>query len=136
MVLQLLLNGSNMFLKIKKYRFILLGIFSMLTSCASEKSEMLTFASQDKNLIVYVSGEKPNLVDPWNVNITLDVFGKKVTKGIEYYSRNLDRSTVLCDWNDQGSCVLTFMQQDNTKRVFLIEGTEDMYSFRDISDAE
>ena len=108
----------------------------MLTSCASEKSEMLTFASQDKNLIVYVSGEKPNLVDPWNVNITLDVFGKKVTKGIEYYSRNLDRSTVLCDWNDQGSCVLTFMQQDNTKRVFLIEGTEDMYSFRDISDAE
>lgn len=125
-----------MFLKIKKYRFILLGIFSMLTSCASEKSEMLTFASQDKNLIVYVSGEKPNLVDPWNVNITLDVFGKKVTKGIEYYSRKLDRSTVLCDWNDQGSCVLTFMQQDNTKRVFLIEGTEDMYSFRDISDAE
>ena len=119
-------------------KFILYGVISILTlgSCASEKSEVLTFTSQDKNLIVYVSGQKPNLVDPWNVNITLDIFGKKVTKGIEYYSRKLDSSTVLCEWNDQGSCVLTFMQQDDTKRVFLIEGTEDMYSFRDISDAE
>jgi hypothetical protein len=124
--------------KNKVREFILWGITSMFlfVSCASEKSEVLIFTSQDKNLIVYVSGEKPNIVDPWNVNITLDIFGKKITKGIECYSRKLDNSTVLCDWNDQGSCVLTFVQQDDTKRVFLIEGNEDMYSFRDISDAE
>lgn len=124
--------------KNKVREFILLGLVSMFmfASCASEKSEVLIFPSQDKNLIVYVSGEKPNIVDPWDVNITLDVFGKKITKGIEYYSRKLDSSTVFCDWNDQGSCVLTFIQQDDTKRVFLIEGNEEMYSFRDISDAE
>lgn len=105
-----------------------------LACCDSRKSEILHFKSPDNNLSISVSGEKPNVVDPWNVNIELKVPSKKVTKGIEYYSGTLDYSTVKCVWKDNSSCTLTFDQQDDTQRMFFIEGHEDGYIFRDIGD--
>lgn len=121
--------------KNKILKFCTLSFLGMaLACCDSRKSEILHFKSPDNNLSISVSGEKPNVVDPWNVNIELKVPSKKVTKGIEYYSGTLDYSTVKCVWKDNSSCTLTFDQQDDTQRMFFIEGHEDGYIFRDIGD--
>ncbi|HTF80515.1 MAG TPA: hypothetical protein VL947_02280 [Cytophagales bacterium] len=87
-------------------------------------------------MVIRVSGTKPNALDPWNTNIELEIYGRKSAKGIEYYSRKLDYTTVQCSWEDAHSCVLTFEQQDDTKRLFFIEGSESGYTFKDISDVQ
>lgn len=127
----------NLLHKNNRLKFwILLMVGLVLSSCETKKSEILNFKSPDQALSISVSGEKPNVVDPWNVNIELRIPNRKVTKGIEYYSGTLDYSTVKCVWKDNSSCTLTFDQQDNTQRMFFIQGNEEGYTFKDIGNVE
>ena len=81
---------------------------------------------------VLVAGEKPSPVDPFKVNITVESNGLKESIGTEIYAGKLDSTNVHFDWKEPGVCVITFTEQDDTRRKIMAVATEKRIGLREI----
>lgn len=124
-------------MKIVSIQFCILSVlFLVLSSCSERKSQQISFFSVTNEIKLHIRGEKPNSLDPWKVNISIDCFGKKDSLGLEIFASDLNKNTVHCTWTGKDECLLKFDQQDNTSRSFMIKSNEGLCSFRELENGE
>ncbi len=111
----------------------LVVLTGFLFSCGSTKTEQLNSESPDKSNVIKVSGTRSIGLDPFQASIIIKGFEQSDTLVTEIYARDLTKENVTFNWADNTSCVLTFIQQDDSKRVLDIRFSEDGNSLREIS---
>lgn len=100
----------------KKITFILsLAIIALLSSCKSEESEPITSQSQDGEMIITVQGKRSTSLDPFHVEVIVDIHDKKIESFIEVYADEITKENVHFNWSDNRHCVVSFDQRDNTQ---------------------
>jgi predicted metalloprotease len=103
-----------------------------LSSCGENTTKELVSGSPDKINLVKVSGKRVMSVDPFQTSIIINGFDQSDTLMTEIYARNLTAENVLFDWKETNQCILTFIQQDDTKRTMVITYSTEGNSLREV----
>lgn len=93
-------------------------LFIILAGCISKK-EKLSDSSPGGETVITVKGKKVTPFDPWKVTLRVqayDRFDKKLT--FEFYNSDLDENTVHFSWEGESTCLIEFMQQDESQKNF------------------
>jgi hypothetical protein len=96
----------------------------LLFSCAMKKTAELSSASPDGNSTITISGTK-NFGDPWQAAIKINAFKQDRQVSTEIYADDLNEKNIKFNWTDNNHCIITINQQDDTKRTFVVEASED-----------
>ncbi|MCS6822872.1 MAG: hypothetical protein NZ529_01155 [Cytophagaceae bacterium] len=105
----------------KIYNFILYTLATLiLFSCGSTKVDDIVSESPDKKGKIKISASRSNSLDPFDVTINLSGYGQDRSITMQIFASNLSPENVLFDWKNNTDCVVTFIQQDDTKRVLYI----------------
>lgn len=94
--------------------FLIVAI--LLVSCAS-KEKKLELKSPNEDIVLSFYALKPNMFEPFNVTMQIEGFGKSKSLTFDMYNSDFNTETVLADWKDENSFVLTFKQSDGDNRV-------------------
>ncbi|MFN6946624.1 MAG: hypothetical protein ACK4ND_16875 [Cytophagaceae bacterium] len=98
-----------------KYNYILICLLLSFFSCSEKRAEIIE-SSPESNVQVLIKGVKPNLIDPFHVEITIQGYGSSETISTDIHSKDLNASNVVFNWLSENECFFTFHQQDNTIR--------------------
>ncbi|HXA02876.1 MAG TPA: hypothetical protein VNW99_12855 [Cytophagaceae bacterium] len=90
----------------------------------------LSSGSSDGNCTITISGTK-NFGDPWQTTITINAFKQKQQVVTEIYADGLTDKNIKFNWIDNNHCIITISQQDDTKRTFVVEATEQKIILRE-----
>lgn len=100
-------------------KFILLVISVMLlSSCNEEKKDAVVSQSPNGEIKISISGKRDASVSPWVTDIKAEGKGLKGNISFEFYGSDLSPETISFVWEGNDKCTLTFLQKDDTKRVF------------------
>ena len=88
----------------------------LLASC-SAKQEELVIKSPKGNIEFSFKANKPSSLDPWNVNMTISGYEKKRSLTMDMYNSDFNSETVVVDWKDENSCIVTLIQSDGDNRI-------------------
>lgn len=100
----------------KKVSLLLsLIIIGFLSSCNSEVSETITSQSQDGEMLITVKGQRSSSLDPFRVDVIVDIHNKKIESFIEVYADAITKDDVHFNWSDNRHCVVSFDQRDDTQ---------------------
>lgn len=116
--------------KITMYLSLLLAA-GILFSCGSTKTEEIVSESSDKVSRIKVSAKRTMSVDPFQTSIVIEGFNQSDTIMTEIYARDLNNENVKFAWADNGSCTLTIIQQDDSKRTLDVQFSEEGNSLRE-----
>jgi hypothetical protein len=108
----------------------ILLLMSALLSCDSKNTAVVNSQSPDANSKIMVSGTK-NFGDPWQTTIKISGYKQEHQVVTEIYASDLNDKNVLFNWSDNNHCRITFQQQDDTKRIFAVEVTEEKISLKE-----
>lgn len=95
---------------------VVLVLVACVMSCESKQSEVLLKSPEGK-VTFKLKGNKPSSLDPWDVEITLSGYGKEKTLTMDMYNSDFNDKTVLVNWKDENTSVLTLKQSDGADRV-------------------
>lgn len=97
---------------------ITLGMIMLviLASCSSQTKD-LVLTSPEKNITITFKATQPTSLDPWDVKMDISGYGKERSITFDMYNSTFDTETVMVDWKDENSCVLTCKQSDGDNRV-------------------
>ena len=100
----------------KKFSLILsLVIISLLSSCKSEVTETITSQSQDGEMVITVQGKRSTSLDPFHVDVVVEIHDKKIESFIEVYADEITKENVHFNWSDNRHCVVSIDQRDDTQ---------------------
>ena len=88
----------------------------LLFSCSAQQKE-LVLKSPEGNMEFSFKANKPSSLDPWNVNMTISGYEKEKSLTLDMYNSDFNSETVVVDWKDENSCVVTLIQSDGDNRV-------------------
>jgi hypothetical protein len=91
---------------------------TLFMACGSKKATLESVDTKTATHI-HILAERESSLDPFQVNIQVEGNGLKESIGTEIFAGQLDSTNVHFDWREPGVCLITFMQQDNTKRKIL-----------------
>ena len=98
-----------------KIGFALLMV-ALLASC-SAKQEELVLKSPEGKMQFSFKANKPTSFDPWAVNMTISGYEEERTLTLDMYNSDFNAETVVAEWKDENSCVLTLKQSDGDNRI-------------------
>lgn len=96
-----------------------------LSSCGGAKTAKLEKKSPNGQVTVTINATTVGMLEPWRV--TMETQGYSQAKGqvaFEVYAKELDDATVSFDWQSDDDALITFAQQDGTKRIFQLQASE------------
>lgn len=109
-----------------------LSLSGILFSCGSTKTQELVSESADKSSQIKISGNRGTSFDPFQASIIINGFGQSDTLMTEIYATDLNNETVKFDWKDNTTCLLTFIQQDDSKRSMTVTFSEEGNELREL----
>jgi hypothetical protein len=116
--------------KISSYFLSILAAFILL-SCGVTKTQELVSESSDKSNQVKLSGKRETSFDPFQTTVIINGFGQTDTLITEIFAKDLKKETVSFLWADNNSCTITFIQQDDSKRVMELFFSKDGNSLKE-----
>ena len=116
--------------KISSYFLSILAAFILL-SCGVTKTQELVSESSDKSNQVKLSGKRETSFDPFQTTVIINGFGQTDTLITEIFAKDLKKETVSFVWVDNNSCTITFIQQDDSKRVMEVFFNKDGNSLKE-----
>ncbi|MBL0310779.1 MAG: hypothetical protein IPP77_14230 [Bacteroidetes bacterium] len=117
----------------KSTTFILL--FSLLlASCAEERNDAVKSQSPDGHITLTVSAKRESAFSPWSTNLVAQGEGLKGNISFEFYAKDINDETVKFEWEGSETCTVTFMQQDDTKRVFEFTPNSSLGMWKDLTE--
>ncbi len=100
----------------KKFSLILsLVLISLLSSCKNEVSETITSQSQDGEMVITVQGKRSTSLDPYHVDVIVEIHDKKIESFTEVYADKITKENVHFNWSDNRHCVVSIDQRDGTQ---------------------
>jgi hypothetical protein len=96
------------------FSFIFAALLT-LSACGGGENFDYVSTSPSGDATVTLKGTKNNFADPYMVNINIKGYGQNETVGREIYAGNLSTENVSVVWSDDHNCIITFLQQDDTK---------------------
>lgn len=117
----------------KNITMIFISLFGvgLLISCDGSKTQEIASSSADKTNEIKISGTRATSFDPFQANIIINGFGQSDTLVTEVYAKDLNKESVTFSWVDNTTCVLTFIQQDDSRRNMEVIFDEDGNSLRE-----
>jgi hypothetical protein len=89
-----------------------------LTSCKEEKREGINSKSPDGNITLSVAAIRQSSLDPWKTTLKAEGSSLKGEITFELYAGDVSYENISFGWDKEGNCLITFTQQDDTKRIF------------------
>ncbi len=117
----------------KNLLFVVTALF-IISSCNVEKKDAVVSQSPDGNVKVSVSGKRESPLTGWNINIVAEGKGLKGNISFEFFGSDLNDKTVQFVWEGNEKCTITFLQKDDTKRVFLFTPNSAEAMWTDLSE--
>ena len=87
-----------------------------LFSCSSKQEEMM-LKSPEGNIELNFKANKPTALDPFDVKMDIKGYGKDKSLTLDMYNSEFNSETVLVDWKDENTFIITFKQSDDDNRV-------------------
>lgn len=115
-----------------KYPF--LSIACMVLFSCSEKTAHIGSKDSNSDAHIQITAEKANSFDPFQVNVMMEGNGLKKNVVTEIYASTIDSTNLKFEWLEAGVCLMTFTQQDNTKRKIRAVLMDDGIAFKDLSE--
>lgn len=110
----------------------LLSIFLLFClACSKKESEKITIVSPDRSVEVNIKGTKASFADPFITDIEIKAFGNSETVSTEVYAEELSQENIEYEWRSNKNLRLSFHQQDDTQRSFLIHVDETGISLKE-----
>ncbi len=103
----------------------------LMASCGSTKTQELASESSDKLCTVKISGTRATSLDPYQATIKIIGYEQSDSLVTEIFAKDLNKENVLFTWADNTNCLVTFIQQDDTKRILNISFGKDGNSLRE-----
>ena len=91
-------------------------MIALLASCSAKQEEMVIKSPEGK-LTFSFKANKPSALDPWAVKMTISGYEKERSLTMDMYNSDFNKETVLIDFKDENSCVVTLKQSDDDNRV-------------------
>ena len=107
-------KNEDMINYLKKSAGLLMLI--LLVSCSTEQKELVLKSPEGKMKFSF-KANKPSSLDPWNVSMTISGYEKEKSLTMDMYNSDFNSETVLVDWKNENSCVITLLQSDGDNRV-------------------
>lgn len=115
-----------------KNLFVLCTIL-FLIGCNFKKEGAVSSQSPDGAVSVSITATRDNGFDPFNVEMKAEGSGMKGNVNIEVFAAEISSSTVTFLWEDNDKCTITFVQKDDTKRIFELTPHSSVQVWKDIS---
>ncbi len=117
----------------KKYSIYLsyLLLIGVLWSCGPTQSQEMKSESSNKANSIKISGKRGTPFDPFQTSIIINGFDQSDTLIAEIYSKDFTNESVLFLWPNDNTCKLTFIQQDDSKRILNVNFKEDGNSLKE-----
>jgi hypothetical protein len=119
--------------KISVYLLCLVSAGLLLACGGVNKTKEVISESSDKANQIKISGSRGTSLDPFQTSIIINGYDQSDTLMTEIYARDLTKENVLFTWSDNSKCRLTFVQQDDSKRVMDVMFKEDGNLLREVS---
>jgi hypothetical protein len=100
-------------LKTQLFVCILLLIVS-LCGCETKKSELHS-QSPDGLTHITIYGAK-SAMEPWDLTIEIKADKKSDSLKTQLYGDEINEKNILFDWQNNNSCIITLIDQDDTQR--------------------
>lgn len=108
----------------------------MLVACEPQSASM-EFKNVNEEIRVLLEGSTNGPLDPWKVKMTILAYDKPLTfLEAEIYLEKLSSEYVSMAWKNEHFGVLTFVQRDDTKRIFKLVADEELTHFYEVSEEE
>lgn len=117
----------------KTYSFPLLYLLlaSLLFSCGPTKTKEMISESSNKLNQIKVSGKRGTPLDALQTSIIINGFAQSDTLMTEIYAKDFTTETVVILWPDDNTCKVTFIQNDDSKRILNVNFKEDGNSLKE-----
>jgi hypothetical protein len=100
-----------------KHCILILALWA-LCACGNT-STMIENESPLHHTRITVKGSRTFTLDAWQVELKVEVTGFKADQlAFEVNAPALNDENVLFDWVDEEHCLITFVQSDDSKRIF------------------
>lgn len=103
-----------------------------LYSCTGKKEMSIYSSSPDGSLSIFISGTKPNLVDPITVRFGLKGMDLSEAPSTEIYASDLNEKTVNFEWETNQRCLIRFKQQDGKHKSFVMDVDSETLSVNEL----
>lgn len=101
-----------------KNTIIISILILFLASCSEERKDAVKSQSPDGRITLTVSASRESALSPWKTDLVATGTGLKGNITFEFYGKDVTAETVKFEWSGNEQCLITFIQQDDTKRVF------------------
>jgi hypothetical protein len=116
--------------KISVY-FLYILCSGIILSCGSNKTQEITSESSDKQNKIKIWGNRGTSFDPFQASIVVNGYNQSDTLMTEIYAKELNNETINFSWTDNNNCTITFIQQDDSKRIMNVTFSQDDNSLRE-----
>jgi hypothetical protein len=87
-------------------------------SCETKKTELKS-DSPDGKTHVSITGVKSSM-EPWDLTIEIKSLDKSNNLKTDLYADEINSSNIIFNWQDNSSCIITLIAQDDTQRIIEI----------------
>ena len=108
-------------------------VILFLCGCNAKKEGSVSSQSPDGAVTVSITAARDNGFDPFNVEMEAEGSGIKGNVTIEVFANEISSNTVNFLWEDNDKCTITFLQKDDTKRIFELTPYSSIQVWKDIS---
>jgi hypothetical protein len=115
-----------------KQLFISFMVSLALVACTGKKEINLYSSSPDGSLSIFVSGIKPNLVDPFTIRFGLRGMELSEVPSSEINLTDLNEKTVNFEWETNQRCLIRFKQQNGNFRSFILDVDSETLSVNEL----
>jgi hypothetical protein len=91
----------------------------ILFGCESKQAE-ISSTSPDGTTKITITGNK-SFMEPWDLTIAIEGKEKKDDLKTQMYADEINNKNIIFNWQDNQSCTITFIEQDDTQRTVQIE---------------
>jgi len=111
---------------------IFIFIALIMIACGPKSTEEIVSESPDKGAVIKISGVRTIALDPLRTSIIVNGYGQSDTLMTEIYAQNFTNENVKFNWTANTECIVTIIQQDDSKRNLQIRFDEDGNSLREV----
>jgi hypothetical protein len=106
---------------------------AVLMACESQTSEGIISKSADEQARIEVFGRRSTKLDPFKTGIVVNGYGQSDTLYTEIYARGLNEESVVIEWQSNTQSTVTFVQQDDSKRIMNVRFSKDGNSLKELT---
>lgn len=114
---------------------LLLVTLFLISSCNEEKKNAVVSQSPNGSIKISISGNRDGPFSPWVTDLVAN--GGEGLKGnisFEFYGTDLSDKTIQFAWEGNDKCTITFLERDNTKRIFQFTPNSTQAMWTDLSE--